>query len=200
MKRLHQRVAAAAELWRRGWWLWFETLVPIFTEPDAPAGRINKAVYKVLSQVNRFVQLRGNRELWRATTPDYPVGCKRILITSDWYPDAAPKERRARDRRDRARSSEDAVGRHATAARHPADAIVFGTGFTATEFLAPMKIEGRGGRRLAEDLGARRRGVARHRRARTSRTCSCSPGRTRTTGPARPSSCSRGRRSTPPKR
>jgi cation diffusion facilitator CzcD-associated flavoprotein CzcO len=34
--------------------------------------------------------------------------------------------------------------------RHPADAIVFGTGFTATEFLAPMEVHGRGGRRLAD--------------------------------------------------
>ena len=72
VKRLHQRLPLLLKLWRRGWRLWFESLVPIFTRPEGPAGRITKAVYKTLSQANRFVQLRGDRKLWKATTPTPP--------------------------------------------------------------------------------------------------------------------------------
>ena len=86
VKRLHRRIPLLPKLWRKGWKLWFESLVPVFTRPDSRAGRINTAIYKPLSNLNRFVQLRGNRKLWKATTPDSPVGCKRILITADWFP------------------------------------------------------------------------------------------------------------------
>jgi S-adenosylmethionine:tRNA ribosyltransferase-isomerase len=29
---------------RRGWWLWCVALVPVFTRPESPAGRINRAL------------------------------------------------------------------------------------------------------------------------------------------------------------
>jgi cation diffusion facilitator CzcD-associated flavoprotein CzcO len=153
VKQLHARHPWIPGLWRRGWWLWFESLVPVFTKPNEPSGRITKAMYMWLSQLNRFVQLRGDRELWKKTTPDYPVGCKRILITGEWFPML---------RRDNVQLetgpireiTEDAVvtedGRS-----HAADAIIFGTGFTAQEFLAPMRVVGRGGMRLKEDAWAR---------------------------------------------
>jgi cation diffusion facilitator CzcD-associated flavoprotein CzcO len=152
VKRLHRRIPLLPRLWRKGWWLWFETLVPVFTRPDSGAGRINKAAYKTLSQVNRFVQLRGNRRLWKATTPDYPVGCKRILITSEWYPTLRRKNVELVSGAVTEVTEDSVLGPDGRA--HPADAIIFGTGFTATEFLAPMQVVGRGGRRLAEDAWA----------------------------------------------
>jgi cation diffusion facilitator CzcD-associated flavoprotein CzcO len=152
VKRLHRRFPILPRMWRRGWQIWFEMLVPVFTRPDSFAGKLNKAVYGTLSQVNRFIQLRGDRRLWKATTPDTPVGCKRILITSDWYPtllrdnvDLVP--------RGVAEVTEDGVidsdGR-----AHSVDAIVFGTGFRTTEFLAPMEVRGRDGIGLNEDAWA----------------------------------------------
>ena len=152
VKRLHRRFPILPRMWRRGWWLWFESLVPIFTRPESTTGRICRALYKTLSQVNRFIQLRGNRRLWKATTPDYPVGCKRILITSDWFPtlrrenvDLIP----GAIREVTADGVVDEGGR-----THPTDAIIFGTGFRATEFLAPMEVRGRGGISLADDAWA----------------------------------------------
>ena len=152
VKRLHRRFPILPRMWRRGWQLSFETLVPVFTRPDSGLGRLNQALLKTLSQANRFVQLRGDRRLWNATTPDTPVGCKRLLITSDWFPtmrrenvDLVPDGI--------AEVTEDGVvdcqGR-----AHPADAIVFGTGFKTTEFLAPMEVVGRDGIRLNEDAWA----------------------------------------------
>ena len=149
VKRLHRRFPILPRLWRRGWKLWFESLVPVFTTPDAPAGRVNRALYTTVAQINRFIQLRGDRRLWRATTPNHRVGCKRILITADWYPTLRSDnvglvtcgiDEVTGD------SVIDTDGRS-----HPVDAIIFGTGFRATEFLAPMEVVGRGGRRLAED-------------------------------------------------
>jgi cation diffusion facilitator CzcD-associated flavoprotein CzcO len=152
VKRLHRRFPILPRMWRRGWQLSFEMLVPVFTRPDSGLGRLNQALLKTLSQANRFVQLRGDRRLWNATTPDTPVGCKRLLITSDWFPtmrrenvDLVPDGI--------AEVTEDGVvdcqGR-----AHPADAIVFGTGFKTTEFLAPMEVVGRDGIRLNEDAWA----------------------------------------------
>ena len=152
VKRLHRRFPILPRMWRRGWQLSFETLVPVFTRPDSGLGRLNQALLKTLSQANRFVQLRGDRRLWNATMPDTPVGCKRLLITSDWFPtmrrenvDLVPDGI--------AEVTEDGVvdcqGR-----AHPADAIVFGTGFKTTEFLAPMEVVGRDGIRLNEDAWA----------------------------------------------
>ncbi|HIV71793.1 MAG TPA: NAD(P)/FAD-dependent oxidoreductase [Candidatus Aquabacterium excrementipullorum] len=80
--------------------------------------------------------------------PDYPIGCKRILLSSEYLATMArPHVHVVADgiRRITARGIETADGRH-----HEADVIVYGTGFAATEFLAPMKITGREGRDLNE--------------------------------------------------
>ncbi|OBJ86167.1 flavin-containing monooxygenase [Mycobacterium asiaticum] len=79
-------------------------------------------------------------------TPDYPIGCKRVLFSSDWYPALAC---------DNVSVETDAITevtptgvRTADGRLHEVDVIVYGTGFKATEFLAPMTITGRDGRDL----------------------------------------------------
>lgn len=81
-------------------------------------------------------------------TPDYPIGCKRILISDDYYPALArpgvevvtsPIDRVTRD----GIVTADAVVR-------AVDTIVFATGFETTRFLAPIRIEGRDGRTLEQ--------------------------------------------------
>lgn len=72
--------------------------------------------------------------------PDYPIGCKRILISNDWYPAVD------QDHLDLVTEAIDHVEPDAVITadgqRHPVDAIIFGTGFKATDFLAPMTIKG----------------------------------------------------------
>ena len=79
-------------------------------------------------------------------TPDYPMGCKRILISNDYY-QALTKYRipviTGGVRAITADGVEDIDGEH-----HQADVIIYGTGFQATDFLAPMTITGRRGRDL----------------------------------------------------
>jgi len=78
--------------------------------------------------------------------PDYPIGCKRLLFSNDWYP--------AITRPNVSVMTEAVAGvtphglTTADGTEHPADVIVYGTGFKATEFLVPMTVTGRDGRDL----------------------------------------------------
>ncbi|MCL2536305.1 MAG: NAD(P)/FAD-dependent oxidoreductase [Nocardiaceae bacterium] len=81
-----------------------------------------------------------------ALTPDYEPGCKRMLLSDDYYPALT------RGNVDLVvdgieRIEPDGV-RTVDGVLHPADVLVYGTGFTATEFLAPMTVRGRAGRTL----------------------------------------------------
>ena len=81
-------------------------------------------------------------------TPDYPIGCKRILLSDDYLSAfASPSVNLVTQaiRRITPAGVETEDG-----AQHEADVIIYGTGFAATEFLAPMRIQGRGGRELNE--------------------------------------------------
>jgi cation diffusion facilitator CzcD-associated flavoprotein CzcO len=80
--------------------------------------------------------------------PDYPIGCKRVLISDDYYPALArpnvdlvtmPIARIARD----GVVTDDGVLRRA-------DTIIFGTGFAPLETFGPPRIVGRGGLELTE--------------------------------------------------
>jgi cation diffusion facilitator CzcD-associated flavoprotein CzcO len=80
--------------------------------------------------------------------PDYPMGCKRILISNDYLPALAqPNVQVITDTISevRAHSIVTADGRE-----HACDTLIYGTGFAATEFLSPMHITGRGGQVLNE--------------------------------------------------
>ena len=83
-----------------------------------------------------------DRELRRAVTPDYRIGCKRILISNDWYSTLD------KDHVELIPHGVDAVtpqGVVADGAERPADAIVLATGFRPTDLLTPLELKGRGG-------------------------------------------------------
>jgi cation diffusion facilitator CzcD-associated flavoprotein CzcO len=81
-------------------------------------------------------------------TPDYSIGCKRLLISSDWYP-TLHRNDVTLETSPIARVTRDAVVT-ASGDRHPADVIVFGTGFAAQDALGRIPITGSGGRTLKE--------------------------------------------------
>jgi cation diffusion facilitator CzcD-associated flavoprotein CzcO len=87
-------------------------------------------------------------ELRAKATPDYEMGCKRVLISNDWYatlarPDvelvAGGVERVAEN----GVVGPDGVEREA-------DVIIYGTGFASHGFVAPMEVRGLDGRDLNE--------------------------------------------------
>ena len=78
--------------------------------------------------------------------PDYPVGCKRLLFSNDWYP--ALTQPNVEVVTERIAAVTPRGIRTADGHVHDADVIVYGTGFKATEFLEPIRVTGRGGREL----------------------------------------------------
>ncbi|MBD8870040.1 NAD(P)/FAD-dependent oxidoreductase [Nocardioides sp. MJB4] len=80
--------------------------------------------------------------------PDYPLGCKRLLFSNDWYPALAQDHVEVVTE---VVTEVEPAGVRATDGRlHEADVIIWGTGFAATEFLAPLTITGSGGVDLHE--------------------------------------------------
>ncbi|MDX6037925.1 NAD(P)/FAD-dependent oxidoreductase, partial [Acinetobacter baumannii] len=80
--------------------------------------------------------------------PDYPIGCKRILISNHWY------ETLTQPHVDVINTGIQEITEHGIldteGKLREVDAIIYGTGFTATEFMAPMQITGLDGRTLKD--------------------------------------------------
>ena len=91
------------------------------------------------------LRLQG-RGLRAAITPDYRLGCKRVLFSHDWLPTL----RRADVTLVTAAIAEvnPSGVRTADGVQHDCDILVYGTGFRATEFLAPLRVTGVGGAQL----------------------------------------------------
>ncbi|WP_271411894.1 flavin-containing monooxygenase [Pseudomonas sp. Q1-7] len=111
--------------------------------------------FSVFPPLMKLMQLRFRWHLARGIAdpalrkrllPDYPLGCKRILISNDFYPALARPNVEVVDAGIREVTADALVTRDGR--RHEVDAIILGTGFTATDFLAPMSIRGLGGRDL----------------------------------------------------
>lgn len=92
--------------------------------------------------VNTMEEHVKDAELRRKLTPDYPAGCKRILLSNDWFPTMARKNV-AVETSHIAKITPDGIVTE-DGVSHPADVIIYSTGFEATHLLAPMKIVGRG--------------------------------------------------------
>jgi cation diffusion facilitator CzcD-associated flavoprotein CzcO len=87
-------------------------------------------------------------ELRRRVTPTDEVGCKRIMLTDEWYPVLAKPNLELVT--ERIGSVTTGGIRDATGVERSVDAIVLATGFASHDFVAPMEIAGRGGRSLSE--------------------------------------------------
>ncbi|GAA2228246.1 NAD(P)/FAD-dependent oxidoreductase [Streptomyces amakusaensis] len=141
-RRLHQRYPVTAAVRRGLQWGMRELVGHAFTRlPGALAG------YEALARAHlrRAVRDPGLRE---RLTPDYRIGCKRILLSSDYYPALAqPHVEVVTSALAEVRGSrliaEDGTGAEA-------DALVFATGFRVTDPPVARRIVGTGGRTLAE--------------------------------------------------
>ncbi|HEY7973079.1 MAG TPA: NAD(P)/FAD-dependent oxidoreductase [Xanthobacteraceae bacterium] len=81
-------------------------------------------------------------------TPNYPMGCKRQLVSDEWY-DALVRPNVEVVDTAIERIEPDGIRTRDGNVRR-VDAIIYGTGFTPTAFLTPMRITGLGGRDLNE--------------------------------------------------
>ena len=76
-------------------------------------------------------------------TPDYELGCKRVLIADDWYPMVVRDDVEITTSAITGIVPEGVVT--ADGETHELDVLIYGTGFKATDFLTPMRVTGRGG-------------------------------------------------------
>jgi cation diffusion facilitator CzcD-associated flavoprotein CzcO len=97
-------------------------------------------------QINKAIK---DPELRRKVTPSDEIGCKRVMLTDDWYPTLTKPN---------VEVITDAVAgvtpggiRVGDSEERPADVIVLATGFKTHGFVAPMEVVGEGGRTLAEE-------------------------------------------------
>lgn len=131
-----QRLARAGIYWGR------EALVPGFT--------MNPRLLAIVESIARAHLRRqvADPELRAKLTPDYTIGCKRILISSDYLP-ALAKPNVDLVTSGIAQAGPDWV-QAADGTRRKVDTIIFGTGFHVTDMPMASWIHGRDGRTLAE--------------------------------------------------
>lgn len=87
-------------------------------------------------------------ELRRLVTPDYLIGCKRILLSDDYYPALCRENVTLVPHALAAIEGREVID--AGGGRREVDAIIAATGFYASESAAPFPIEGRAGLSLDE--------------------------------------------------
>jgi cation diffusion facilitator CzcD-associated flavoprotein CzcO len=142
MRLLYRAVPGVQKLVRSALYLFREFLVIGLTRRR----RLLKPVAK-LARGHLHKQVR-DPKLRAALTPDYTIGCKRILPSNKWYPALGkPNVELVTDGiaevREHSIVSEDGTEREV-------DTIIFGTGFHVTDIPIADRVRGKDGRTLAE--------------------------------------------------
>ena len=142
-----RRVYAAAPVTEkavRSAWFWGHESVALGVVWDSPFTRVVEAI----SRANLRRQVKDSW-LRRQLTPDFAAGCKRLLMTSDYYP-ALQAENCKLVTWPIARLSPRGI-RTVEGIEHQFDAIVFATGFEVCKAGTPFSIIGVDGRDLASE-------------------------------------------------
>jgi cation diffusion facilitator CzcD-associated flavoprotein CzcO len=136
-RRLYRRLPFLQRLYRSSIYWRLEARVLAFTRYH---GILRLAERVARRHIHRQI---ADPELRRQVTPDYTLGCKRVLISNDYL--AALDRQNVQLVTDGiARVTEGGVVA-ADGAEHDADVIVFGTGFRPTDLFTPLSIHGRHG-------------------------------------------------------
>lgn len=92
-------------------------------------------------------QLPGREDLWEKLQPKYKIGCKRVIISDDWFPIFL---------RDNVKLETGQITRFTKKGievegqpEEELDLVVFATGFRTVEFMHPINITGSAGRTLS---------------------------------------------------
>lgn len=141
-----KRVPGARRLLRAGAYFLYEAFVFNLFFPKVFARFFEAAAKAHLRSQVADPQLRA------LLTPDWRFGCKRVVMSSTYYP-ALQRPNVILEHSGVAEFAERGV-RSADGTLHEADVVVLGTGFETTEGVLRLPIFGRGGRSLAEEWRA----------------------------------------------
>ncbi|MDQ3729376.1 MAG: NAD(P)/FAD-dependent oxidoreductase [Actinomycetota bacterium] len=140
-KRFPARVAAA----RAALFTFFEVGTYGFTGKDWVLAPLAKAA-------DSFREKELSDPVLRArSTPDYAFGCKRLLLTSDWYSTLRLPHVELLSGAVTRVTPSGVVG--ADGIEREADTIIWGTGFDASRFVLPMDVHGLDGKTLESEWG-----------------------------------------------
>ena len=92
-----------------------------------------------------------NADMQAVLTPNFNPGCKRLLISNTWFPTLQKPNVQLVTQAVAGITPNGVVG--ADGVVYPCDVIIWGTGFKATEFVAPMKIYGETADGASMELG-----------------------------------------------
>ncbi len=145
-REVFARVPGAQAAARLGMWSFFEAAIPGLLGREALLAPLAWSGKALLRRQVRDPELRAK------LAPKDVIGCKRLLISSDWYraiaqPNVALVTDGVREITASGVVTEDGTEREV-------DTIILGTGFRSHDFVAPMEIVGLGGRDLNEAWAA----------------------------------------------
>ncbi|MFC9911761.1 flavin-containing monooxygenase [Streptomyces sp. NPDC059862] len=141
-RRLHRAVPLTTQLRRGLLWGIRELQVQAFTKHPNELGLVEQLAKRNMARAVKDPALRAK------LTPDYRIGCKRILLSSDYYPALArPNVDVVASGLSRIDGSK-VIASDGTETE--VDAIVFGTGFHVTDMPIAERVVGTDGRTLAE--------------------------------------------------
>ena len=113
---------------------------------DVDADQTREATELAYSYLMRKVS---DPELRAKLLPDYPLGCKRPLMSRDWFPTFALPHVHL-ETSPIVRFTEHGL-LTADGNEHRLDTVIYGTGFKAADYLSSLDVYGTGGRRLHDD-------------------------------------------------
>ncbi|MGQ0618556.1 MAG: flavin-containing monooxygenase [Panacagrimonas sp.] len=141
-KTLFKFLPATQKLFRGGIYWWMESRV-LGLAVDPRAMKLAEAWAKLY--IRRSIK---DPKLRKKVTPDYTLGCKRILMSDEYYPALT------RDNVDVVTQGIRQVKAHSVVTEdgveRPADTIIYGTGFQVSDPIGPMKIFGAEGKEVRE--------------------------------------------------
>ena len=140
-KKLFESAPLSQRIERAGVWTFTEQFSRGLDD-ESRVGRINKAV--AMWHLRKQVK---DPELRAKLTPDYPIGCKRILFSNEFYPALAQDNVDVVTHAVTSVTPEGVVDSEGTV--HEVDAIIYATGFDSQDFLQSIDITGTGGQKLA---------------------------------------------------
>ena len=143
MKRIYKDVPFAEKIARSAWF-WGHESVALGVVWDSPFTRVVEA----LSLANLRMQVK-DPWLRRQLTPDFSAGCKRLLMTRDYYP-ALQADNCKLVTWPISRLSPKGI-RTVEGIEHQFDAIVFATGFEVSKQGTPFPVIGIDGRELSAE-------------------------------------------------
>lgn len=141
-KTVFERVPGVRFLYRQGLYWSHELRALAFTyEPRALAAFERVAKWHIARSVK-------DPALRAKLTPDYRMGCKRILMSNTYYPALAQPNVEVLTDGIREITEHGIVG--ADGVERPIDALVFGTGFDVHDYVGKLRIRGRSGVELGK--------------------------------------------------